>query len=316
MEAKKINDFQDEFQLVEQILNRFGTPLLNKVLVTLYGGTYTQSELAQRIDTSPRSLSNTLHKLNGEIDKIILKTKNGRNQIYSLSPTAKEYVEKNLLPVPYPEKTIQFNTDAVKKGTLQQFRDLFDQFRNAAGDDWDECMLELIEERPCSYDASIKKLFQNFYNESKRLFINEETDILEEISVYIDDRLLSKKLFRKLEPLKGLKVFTRAERSRGASFTNRLIESIFDCLEGDTGYDDELKSRVRESISASEYEQAKHFICYMIGHLSEQSRNAMDIEDYLIKQYAVSENMAVFLRIRYERHIQRQQYCMSRPLSI
>lgn len=304
MEAAKINAFPDDYEHVKSTLEQFATPLLNKVLLALYRNTYTQSELAKHVDTTTRSLANTIHKLGDEDGRIIVKTKKGRSQFYSLSPAAKSYVEKTLLPDPVPEKTIHFNANAGKREILLQYLNMFQEFRDAAGSDWDICMMKLLEQQPYNYSSSVQKLFQDFYNETVRLFI-EDTDILDKIHLSIGNALLSKLLFRKLEPLEGIRVLLKIERTHGPRFTNRLIESVFDSLEGRTGYDDELKNRARESITNTEYEQINNFIKHMISHLGEQTRNSSDIESILIRQYFISENAAVFLRIRYERYLHR-----------
>lgn len=304
MEATKITAFQDDYQYVKVTLEQFKSPLLNKVLLALYRNTYTQSELAKHVETTTRSLANTIHKLSDEDGRIIVKTKKGRSQFYSLSSAAKSYVEKTLLPDPVPEKTIHFDINAGKREMLLQFQNMFHAFQDAAGTDWDICMMKLLEQQTYSCSSSVQRLFQDFYRETVRLFI-EDADILDKIRLSINNDLLSKLLFRKLEPLEGIRVLSKLERTHGARFTNRLIESVFDSLECRTGYDDELKNHARESITNKEYEQISSFIKHMISHLGEQTRNSADIESILVKQYFISENIAVFLRIRYEQYLHR-----------
>lgn len=130
-----------------------------------------------------------------------------------------------------------------------------------------------------------------------------EKKILLPIEKIIDDRLISKKLYRALIPLSGAKILAKIERTNGPCFTNRLIESAFDTIQSQTGIDDELKNEARVSLSSDEYEQILHFLTLIIELLGEQSHNSAEIENLLMHQYMLSENIAVFIRLRYSKYI-------------
>lgn len=218
----------------EAVISGFLTKQMIRLIVLLADGTLTNKELAVRMGLSSSALSNILQRMKKSEIELLDVIREEKNVLYSLTPIAREYAEKNLPEIQTPNRSqtpgkirlVRINE--METVEWRRCREALEELKEWAGP---EGTAELLECCTLYYTGSqdrVPAAARDFFEALEELIIEEQTkqadwilDRLEEIGL----KKLCRKYIKKFVSVRKLCALDAADWEAAARFTDDFFLS-------------------------------------------------------------------------------------------
>ena len=187
---EKINNSMLTFEL-ENIIRRFLTKQMARILLLLMNNKMTNKEIAERMNLTSSALGNILHRMKKCEVELLKTSKQDRYVLYSLTPVAREYAKKYLIVKDKNDfKLIHINeTETVE---LLNCRNALINLKDKLEDNWDiqfpRCCISYYEKDVKGEIAEA----DDFFDAIEELIVKDQSDQLEEILNELGDEISRK----------------------------------------------------------------------------------------------------------------------------
>lgn len=199
-----------------------------KILLEIYRSPHIQHKaLAAKMHTSSSSLCNILRRLEKISPSLIKAERHGRTKYYSLSETAAQYVEDQLL---FSAISIQTtNASSQNNSGFNEALQILQQFQSAAGQSWHIILDDFLSGKGDQH-SSLYILYMDFVNQMIQLTVDDKFDSIQEVYAALHQNILIERLKNcitaELEDYYALKPLFNLE-SQNPEYAILLIDYIF-----------------------------------------------------------------------------------------
>lgn len=209
----------------EEVIRRFLTKQMARIMLLLLDHTMTNKEIAEKMDLTSSALSNILQRMKRCEVELLEICKKEKYVMYSLTPVAHAYTEKNLvLKGKSGVKLIRVNeTDTIE---WQNCRNALERLKERLGEDWDVefphcCFLHYENGRKNEIPEA-----RRFFETAEELIIREQNEQLKRMLDDLGNEVCRKSYLRYADKFIFIRrlCFLDAENWKMAY---RLIDDVF-----------------------------------------------------------------------------------------